>query len=93
MLLQELSNILVEQKAIASHYLKRYVIVDFYLPKHVNGHDTLSLLLINDGQNLDEMPFAPMLNGLIQSSQISPLFCAGIHCNKDRIEEYGIFDS
>ncbi|HEU4904039.1 MAG TPA: alpha/beta hydrolase-fold protein [Flavisolibacter sp.] len=89
MVLEDLSNILVEQKAIASQWLKRYVIVDIYRPKHVASLSSLSLLVLNDGQSLDEMPFAPMLNGLLQSNQIAPALCVGIHCNKDRIDEYG----
>ena len=89
MRLEELSNILVEQKAIASHYLKRYVIVDVYRPKTILATDSLTLLILNDGQNLEEMAYASMLNGLLKSGQVQPLFCAGIHCNKDRIEEYG----
>ena len=92
MLLDDLSNILVEQKAIASHYLKRHVIVDVYLPKFVSSTSSLSLLILNDGQNLDEMPFAPLLNGLLQSGQIAPVMCVGVHCNKDRIDEYGTSD-
>jgi enterochelin esterase-like enzyme len=89
MLIEELSNIQVQQKAIASCFLKRYVIVDIYLPKNYAGADGLSLLVINDGQNLDEMPFGAVLNGLCASGKISPLLCVGIHCNRDRIEEYG----
>jgi enterochelin esterase-like enzyme len=88
MLLKDLSNILVEQKAIASHCLKRYVIVDVYLPKFVSSTSSLSLLILNDGQSLDEMPFAPLLNGLLQNNEITPVLCVGVHCNKDRIEEY-----
>lgn len=89
MLLENLSNILVEQRAIASRHLKRYVIVDCFLPKNIPNPSELSLLVINDGQNLDEMPFAPVLNGLLSSGQIEPLFCVGLHCNKDRRDEYG----
>ena len=88
MLLENLTDILVEQRAIASAHLKRYVIIDCYRPKQISGSN-LSLLLINDGQNLDEMPFAPMFNGLLFSHQVTPLFCVGIHCSKHRIEEYG----
>jgi enterochelin esterase family protein len=92
MLLENLSHILVEQRAIASKHLKRYVIVDCYLPKNINVPSALSLLIINDGQNLDEMPFAPILNGFLSSGQIEPLFCVGIHCNKERREEYATAD-
>lgn len=92
MLLQDLTNIIVEQRAIPSNYLKRYVIIDLYLPKNISDPTSLSLLLINDGQNLDEMNFSEMLNQLIFSNQVSPVFCCGIHCNKDRIEEYATAD-
>ena len=85
MLWKELSDILVEKKAIESHQLKRTVMVDVYLPKN---RDKLSLLILNDGQNLDEMPFAPMLNGLLASGQLGPLLCVGLHCHSDRIDEY-----
>ncbi len=89
MLIESLSSIIVEQKAIASGFLKRYVIVDFYLPKNIEDPSHLSLLLINDGQDLEEMQFSTMLNSLIQSSQVSPVVCIGIHTGKDRKNEYG----
>lgn len=89
MLIEELSNIIVEQKAIASHFLKRYVIVDFYLPKNIAIPSELSLLLINDGQNLDEMPFSKLYNELLASNHVEALLCVGIHAGKDRKNEYG----
>jgi enterochelin esterase-like enzyme len=89
MLIEELSNLVVEQKAIASRYLKRHVLVDFYLPKNIPDPKDLSLLLINDGQNLDEMNFSTLLNQLFDSNQVQPLLVAGIHAGKDRKNEYG----
>ena len=88
MLIEDLRNLVVEQRAIASRFLKRYVIIDFYLPKNTPP-DQLSLLLINDGQNLDEMPLATMLDQLLESGQVQPVLCAGIHAGKDRKNEYG----
>jgi enterochelin esterase-like enzyme len=89
MLLEELSTILVEQKTIASRFLKRNVIVDVYLPRNIFSPSSPSLLILNDGQNLPEMPFAPMLDALVESAQVAPLFCAGVHCGHDRVDEYG----
>ena len=89
MLIEDLPNLIVEQKALASADLKRQVIVDFYLPKNIADPTALSLLLINDGQNLDEMNFSKMLEGLLASNQITPLLCVGIHAGKDRKNEYG----
>lgn len=89
MLTADLLNLLVEQKAIASKFLKRYVIVDCYLPKNISVPNELSLLLINDGQDLEEMKFASMLNQLIKANEMKPLLCVGIHAGKDRKNEYG----
>lgn len=89
MLTERFSQIIVEQKAIASRFLNRYVIVDLYLPLDIASPEQLSLLLINDGQDLDEMHFGKILNGLIESGQAGPMVCAGIHAGKDRKNEYG----
>src|SRR5215208_7396318 len=89
MLTEDLSNLMVEQKAIASSFLKRYVIIDLYLPKNIIDPKNLSLLLINDGQDLAEMKFSAMLDQLLESNQIEPAICVGIHAGKDRKNEYG----
>lgn len=80
--------ILTEQKIIESKFLKRTVTVDFYLPKNIHPAH-LSLLLINDGQNLAEMQFDEMLDNLIESNQIKPVLSVGIHAGEDRKNEYG----
>jgi iron(III)-enterobactin esterase len=89
MLTERFSQIIVEQKAIPSKYLNRYVILDLYLPLNIPFPADLSLLLINDGQDLEEMHFGKMMNELIGTGQISPLVCVGIHAGKDRKNEYG----
>lgn len=90
MLTDDLPNLIVEQLALASRDLKRQVILDFYLPKNIIDPASMSLLLINDGQNLEEMPFSEMLNSLLGSTQVRPLLCVGIHAGRDRKNEYGI---
>jgi hypothetical protein len=49
MQVNELSCIIVEQKLIYSSSLRRYITVDFYLPKNVSDPAGLSLLVLNDG--------------------------------------------
>lgn len=85
----EFSNLIVEQRAIASSYLNRYLIIDLYLPKNIPDPSELTLLLINDGQNLDEMKFDHLLDQMTGSNQIKPIVCVGIHAGKDRKKEYG----
>src|SRR5699024_9410649 len=81
--------IIVEQKTIPSAFLNRYVIVDFYVPLDIVEVNNFSLLLINDGQDLDEMNFSEMLNQFLKANEIDPLLSVGIHAGKDRKNEYG----
>lgn len=86
---EEELSITVEQFSIESEYLERKVLFDTYIPTNVKNLDQLSLLLINDGQDLIKMEFQSLLNSLVNSNEILPLFCVGIHCGADRKMEYG----
>ncbi len=84
------STVIVEQNTLYSQYLERDVQVDIYLPAHkLNPTEQLSLLLINDGQDLPKMPFDEILDELYSNNEIEPLICIGIHCGPDRKREYG----
>jgi enterochelin esterase-like enzyme len=85
----ELTGTVVEQKAIISKFLERTVIVDLYLPRERASYSDMSLLLINDGQDLTKMNFASILDQLQVSNSIQPLLCVGIHAGRDRKSEYG----
>jgi iron(III)-enterobactin esterase len=79
----------VEHHYIQSSYLHREVVVDTYMPVHIADPAGLSLLLINDGQDLSKMRFSSILEGLTETNQIQPLLCVGIHAGPDRKVEYG----
>lgn len=78
---------LTEKQVLISSYLNREVTLDIYLPTAVSYLPEMSLLLINDGQNLSEMNFENILENT--ADNITPIFCVGIHCGKDRKNEYG----
>jgi len=82
-------NILVENHVISSLFLHRDVIIDFYFPPKASNTSSLSLLLINDGQDLVTMKFEEILDDLYETRSINNLFCVGIHCSTDRKNEYG----
>ena len=63
-------RIIIEQKRIYSVYLKRDVVVDFYVPANFEP-SAVSLLAINDGQDLPKMNFAEMLGELLSTGQIN----------------------
>ena len=85
-----LKNIFVEQNTIQSAYLERDVIYDVYMPTSVSNPEQMSLLLINDGQDLPKMPFDEMLDKLIGDKEIESIFCVGIYCGAERRREYGV---
>ena len=82
-------SVIVENHVLKSEFLKREVKVDCYSPAHIPTIKELSLLLINDGQDLVTMKFDEIMEGLYEAEEITPLFCVGIHCSADRKNEYG----
>ncbi len=84
-----LEAVLVEQIIIKSDYLERDVIVDAYLPRNIVLPDQMSLLLVNDGQDLLKMGFDEILDEQFSKSAIDPLMVIAIHCGEDRKLEYG----
>ncbi|MEX6686640.1 alpha/beta hydrolase-fold protein [Danxiaibacter flavus] len=84
------NSLLVQQKVFYSVFLERDITIDAYLPKNIARPENLSLLLINDGQDLGSMDFGSLLDDMISASTISPLICIGIHCGEERKMEYGV---
>lgn len=78
----------VENHTITSGFLKREVRIDFFLPDIVL-RENISLLLINDGQDMEKLGLAEMLSGFYKNNEIEPVLCVGIHCGEDRKNEYG----
>ena len=87
----------VGQKSIQveSKILGRRVQIDLYFPVLAPGFSPapaspeISLLLINDGQDLKTLGLAEMLGDLYARGRISPVLCAGIHAGPERNMEYG----
>jgi enterochelin esterase-like enzyme len=77
-----------ERKIIASAWMNRGMIVDIYIPHGINLQET-SLLLLNDGQNGEELQLASMLEGLLSTGAVNPFLTVGIHAGDDRKNVYG----
>jgi enterochelin esterase-like enzyme len=93
MQIENSTGIIVEHAELSSEFLERTVKLDFYLPVHIEQPEEISLLLINDGQDLVTMEFDKLLDSLHQHQAIRPLLCVGIHCGDDRKNEYGMASS
>ena len=72
-----------------STYLERDVLIDIYLPPVSSDDKHISLLIINDGQDLPKFYFDQMLAELYEQKEIEPVLCVGIHCSAERRMEYG----
>lgn len=83
------SVILTENVYLPSVFLEREVKIEFFLPASYVAGEPVSLLLINDGQDMVKMHFSTILEGLYTAGEIEPLLCVAIHCGEDRRMEYG----
>ena len=84
------ANILVENRTLLSVFLEREVKIDFFLPKNIADPSSMSLLLINDGQNMGELGLQDILENLYAEKLITPVFIAAIHAGSQRKMEYGV---
>jgi enterochelin esterase-like enzyme len=87
-----LSQYRVESFQFDSSFLDRVVKLDAYLPITHHPANGMSLLIVNDGQDLPKMPFASIVDDLLKNDLINPIMVVGIHCNEDRKLEYGTAD-
>lgn len=78
-----------ERQTIQSRQLNRDVIVDFFLPPMPEDGALPSLLLINDGQDMQPMGFHAIIEKLYEADELTPVVFVAIHCGKDRKLEYG----
>ncbi len=83
------AHVLPESVELLSEALDRKVIVDFYLPTDVPDSTGISLLLINDGQDMEKLELASMLEELYAARSLEPLLCVGITAGVERKMEYG----
>ncbi|HEX2534459.1 MAG TPA: alpha/beta hydrolase-fold protein [Chitinophagaceae bacterium] len=82
-----LSGISVQAYTLPSAFLGREVTVDLYRPAVLGRESNPLLLLVNDGQDLPKMPFAPLFAEVVGRG--ASLVVAGIHCGTERLSEYG----
>ncbi len=82
-------TVLKESIIIDSPPLERDVKVDIYLPAQLSAPGSMSLLLINDGQDMEKLGLEAILEGLYENDEIASVLCVGIHAGSGRKMEYG----
>jgi iron(III)-enterobactin esterase len=74
---------------INSDLLKREVSLTILLPEKTDPSEPLSLLLMNDGQESNNLLLKEILADLINSNKIKPVVIAAVHAGEERLLEYG----
>lgn len=86
-LLSRRKRLLVRKYSLTSTHLKRQVLIEVYRPA-VPPWRLLSLVIFNDGQDLEQMNFADTLRQLYREKSLPPTLAVGVYAN-DRMSEYG----
>lgn len=83
------TSLIIEELSVESAFLNRAVKLSCFLPVNIRRPDNLELLLINDGQDMETLGLADMMDELIQSKTIRPMVAVAMHAGADRKMEYG----
>src|SRR3569833_145402 len=74
---------------IDSDYLKRDVTITLLLPEDHDASEPLNLLLLNDGQETENLRLKDTLEVLYETGSLKPVVVAAIHAGNERLQEYG----
>lgn len=86
--LQQEMEVTEEVLMIESAFLKREVICSLLIPEGFEVLQQINLLLLNDGQEAENLGLNQTLSKLYSHQQIAPTLVAAIHAG-ERIQEYG----
>lgn len=87
----EIERTVIEDKiCIYSALLNRDVICDVLMPDDKDIAQPAHLLLLNDGQEIEELQVKQTLQKLYDNSSIAPIVVVAIHAGEERLQEYGI---
>ena len=78
------------QITLNSELLEREVTCTLLLPEENDLVGPLNLLLLNDGQEAENLHLKETLEDLYEHSSLKPLLVVAINAGEDRIQEYGV---
>ncbi len=79
-----------QEITITSAHLQRDVTCTLLMPEEGAFAEPLNLLLLNDGQELENLKLINTLENLYDRNCIKPLLVVAIHAGEERLQEYGI---
>ncbi len=78
-----------QEITINSDLLKRKVIITLLMPDEYDPTEPLNLMLLNDGQEVENLRLKDTLESLYNTHRIKQVLVAAIHTNNERLQEYG----
>jgi iron(III)-enterobactin esterase len=69
--------------------LQRKVTIEILLPPRYRFFQSYPLIIFNDGQDFEALNIKRTLKNLYDQQQIQEAIIVGVHCNQDRLYEYG----
>src|ERR1700712_2386596 len=75
---------------IDSDSLEREVTITLLMPENYERAEPLNLLLLNDGQEAENLQLKETLESLYNTHRIKPVLVVAIHANEERLQEYGV---
>jgi enterochelin esterase family protein len=79
-----------QELTIASKILEREVTCTLLMPEEGTVAEPLNLLLLNDGQELENLKLIETLEYLYERNCLKPIAVVAIHAGEERIQEYGV---
>ena len=79
-----------QELTITSKVLEREVVCTLLMPEDGAVAEPFNLLLLNDGQELENLKLVDTLEDLYERNCLKPLLVVAIHAGEERIQEYGI---
>jgi enterochelin esterase-like enzyme len=79
-----------QELTIASKILEREVTCTVLMPEEGTVAEPLNLLLLNDGQELENLKLIETLENLYERNCLKPILVVAIHAGEERIQEYGV---
>ncbi len=79
-----------QEITITSALLEREVTLTILKPEDSDIAESLNLLLLNDGQELESLGLKNTLETLYNTNRLKPVLVVAIHAGENRLGEYGI---
>jgi enterochelin esterase family protein len=83
-------KVIQQQLVINSIILDRDVNCTILMPEDGSVTEPLNLLLLNDGQELENLQLVETLEHLYDFNRIKPVMVVAVHADENRLDEYGV---